>query len=85
MDQLKTGPIMIYMALMLVLCFGIAYIYQSKNKSINYLSPILSVEAKSSKIDRYVTKNGGSYLIQFDPIVMFHAHISGPLAISTPA
>lgn len=63
MDQLKTGPIMIYMALMLVLSFGIAYIYHSKNKSINYLSPILSVEAKSSKIDGFMTIAVGAALI----------------------
>lgn len=60
-----------------------AIIIIKKNKSINYLSPILSVEAKSSKIDGYLRSI--FYLIQFDPTVMFHAHISGPLAISTPA
>ena len=63
MDTLKTGPILIYMGLMLVLCFGVAFIYQSKNKSINYLSPILSVEAKSSKIDGYMTIAVGAALI----------------------
>jgi len=55
LERLKTGPILIYMLLMLILCFGLAYLYHRKNKQIHFKSSILSVETKASKIDGYMT------------------------------
>jgi len=55
LEKLKTGPILIYMILMIFLCFGLAFLYQHKNKKINFQSSILNVETKASKIDGYMT------------------------------
>ena len=55
LDKLKTGPILIYMGLMLILCFGTAFFYRFKNKKINNRSTILGVETKASMIDGYMT------------------------------
>ena len=55
LDRLKTGPIIIYMVFMVFLCFGLAFLYQYKNKKINFKSSILAVETKASKIDGYMT------------------------------
>ncbi|MCA0932951.1 cation transporter [Lutimonas saemankumensis] len=55
LEKLKTGPILIYMTLMLVLCFGTAFFYRFKNKKINNQSTILGVETKASMIDGYMT------------------------------
>lgn len=63
LEKLKTGPIVIYMVLMVVLCFGLAFLYQNKNKKINFQSSILAVEAKASKIDGYMTIAVGVALV----------------------
>lgn len=63
MEKLKTGPIVIYMVLMVLLCFGLAYLYYSKNKKMNFKSSILSVEAKALKIDGYMTIAVGIALV----------------------
>lgn len=63
LEKLKTGPIVIYMVLMVVLCFGLAFLYQNKNKKINFKSSILAVEAKASKIDGYMTIAVGVALV----------------------
>lgn len=55
LEKLKTGPILIYMGLMLILCFGTAFFYRYKNKKINNRSSILGVETKASLIDGYMT------------------------------
>ena len=53
---------MIYMGLMLILCFGMAQYYHIKNKRIEFRSPILAVESKSSKIDGWMTLAVGAAL-----------------------
>lgn len=63
LTPLKTGPILGYIALMLLLSFGLAYIFTQKNKRIGGLSPILSVEAKSATIDGFMTIAVGIALI----------------------
>lgn len=63
LERLQTGPILIYMTLMLFLCFGTALFYELKNKKINYQSSILRVEGKASKIDGYMTIAVGVALI----------------------
>ncbi len=63
MDKLKTGPIMIYMALMLLFCFGTGIFYRFKNKKINFKSSILAVESKASFIDGYMTIAVGIALV----------------------
>ena len=63
LERLKTGPIIIYMVLMLILCFGLAFLYQHKNKKINFRSTILSVETKASKIDGFMTIAVGVALV----------------------
>jgi len=61
--KLKTGPILIYMILMIILCFGLAFLYQHKNKKIHFQSSILNVETKASKIDGYMTIAVGIALV----------------------
>ena len=63
LERLKTGPIIIYMVLMVFLCFGLAFLYQNKNKKINFQSSILAVETKASKIDGYMTIAVGLALV----------------------
>ncbi|MCP4883645.1 MAG: cation transporter [Flavobacteriales bacterium] len=63
LEKLKTGPILIYMALMIFLCFGLAFLYQHKNKKIHFQSSILNVETKASKIDGFMTIAVGIALV----------------------
>lgn len=63
LSKLETGPIIIYMVLMVFLCFGLAFLYQFKNKKINQQSTILAVETKASKIDGYMTIAVGIALV----------------------
>ncbi len=63
LKKLETGPILIYMVLMVFLCFGLAFLYGFKNKKINFQSSILSVEAKASKIDGFMTIAVGIALV----------------------
>ena len=63
LNRLETGPIIIYMVLMVFLCFGLAFLYQFKNKKINFKSSILSVEAKALKIDGFMTIAVGIALV----------------------
>lgn len=63
LERLKTGPIVIYMILMVFLCFGLAYLFHSKNKKINFKSSILAVETKASKIDGFMTIAVGIALV----------------------
>lgn len=63
LEKLETGPIVIYMILMVILCFGLAFLYQFKNKKINFKSSILAVETKASKIDGYMTIAVGLALV----------------------
>ena len=63
LEKLKTGPILIYMVLMVFLCFGLAFLYQHKNKKIHFQSSILAVETKASKIDGYMTIAVGLALV----------------------
>lgn len=63
LEKLKTGPIIIYMILMVFLCFGLAFLYQIKNKKINFKSTILAVETKASKIDGFMTIAVGIALV----------------------
>jgi len=63
LEKLKTGPIIIYMALMVILCFGLAFLYEFKNKKINFKSSILKVETKASKIDGFMTIAVGAALV----------------------
>jgi len=63
LERLKTGPIIYYMILMVILCFGLAYIFHSKNKKINFNSSILAVEAKASRIDGFMTIAVGLALV----------------------
>ena len=63
MKKLETGPIIIYMALMIFLCFGLAFLYTFKNKKINFQSSILSVETKSLRIDGFMTIAVGIALV----------------------
>lgn len=63
LTRLKTGPILGYIALMLILCFGLAYVFTKKNKLLDGGSPILSVEAKSASIDGFMTIAVGIALI----------------------
>jgi len=63
LKKLETGPILIYMALMVFLCFGLAFLYGYKNKKINFQSGILSVETKASKIDGFMTIAVGIALV----------------------
>lgn len=63
LEKLKTGPIIYYMILMVILCFGLAYIFHSKNKKINFNSSILAVEAKASRIDGFMTIAVGLALV----------------------
>jgi len=63
LEKLKTGPILIYMVLMVFLCFGLAFLYQHKNKKIHFQSSILAVETKASKIDGYMTIAVGVALV----------------------
>ena len=62
-EKLQTGPILIYMVLMIFLCFGLAFLYQHKNKKIHFQSSILNVETKASKIDGYMTIAVGIALV----------------------
>ena len=61
--KLQTGPILIYMILMIFLCFGLAFLYQFKNKKIQFQSTILSVETKAAKIDGFMTIAVGFALV----------------------
>lgn len=63
LERLKTGPIVVYMILMVFLCFGLAYLFHTKNKKINFKSSILSVETKASKIDGFMTIAVGIALV----------------------
>ena len=63
LKRLETGPILIYMTLMIILCFGLAFLYTSKNKKINLQSSILSVETKSLRIDGFMTIAVGIALV----------------------
>lgn len=63
LEKLQTGPILIYMILMIFLCFGLAFLYQHKNKKIHFKSSILAVEAKASKIDGFMTIAVGIALV----------------------
>ena len=63
LERLQTGPILIYMVLMVFLCFGLAFLYQFKNKKIHFQSSILAVETKASKIDGYMTIAVGIALV----------------------
>lgn len=63
LERLKTGPIIIYMVFMVVLCFGLAFLYQYQNKKIDFKSSILSVETKASKIDGFMTIAVGIALV----------------------
>jgi len=63
LEKLKTGPILIYMVLMIFLCFGLAFLYQHKNKKIHFQSSILNVETKASKIDGFMTIAVGIALV----------------------
>ena len=63
LKRLETGPILIYMTLMIFLCFGLAFLYTSKNKKINFQSSILSVETKSLRIDGFMTIAVGIALV----------------------
>lgn len=63
LNKLETGPIIIYMIFMVILCFGLAFLYQVKNKKINQQSTILAVETKASKIDGYMTIAVGVALV----------------------
>lgn len=85
-EKLKTGPIMIYMALMLVLCFGMAQYYHIKNKRIQFRSPILAVESKSSKIDGWMTLAVGaalslSALVPEDSLFSFLLYIGDAIIV----
>lgn len=63
LEKLQTGPILIYMVLMIFLCFGLAFLYQHKNKKIHFQSSILAVETKASKIDGFMTIAVGIALV----------------------
>jgi len=63
LKKLETGPILIYMTLMVFLCFGMAFLYSFKNKKINHQSSILSVETKALKIDGFMTIAVGIALV----------------------
>ena len=63
LEKLQTGPILIYMVLMIFLCFGLAFLYQHKNKKIHFQSSILTVETKASKIDGFMTIAVGIALV----------------------
>lgn len=63
LERLETGPIIVYMILMIFLCFGLAFLYQHKNKKINFRSSILAVETKASRIDGFMTIAVGAALV----------------------
>jgi len=63
LKKIETGPILIYMTLMVFLCFGLAFLYSFKNKKIHFQSSILSVEAKACKIDGFMTIAVGIALV----------------------
>lgn len=63
LEKLQTGPILIYMILMIFLCFGLAFLYHNKNKKIHFQSSILIVETKASKIDGFMTIAVGIALV----------------------
>ncbi len=61
--RLEPGIILYYSILMGFICFFLSYYYRKKNKIIADASTLLSVEAKSSKIDGYLSIVIGIVLI----------------------
>lgn len=62
-QKLVAGPILIYSILMSSICFGLAFYYKTMNKKIQHKSSLLSVEAKSSLIDGYLSSIVGIMLV----------------------
>lgn len=61
--HIEVGPILIYTIAMMVICFALAYFYTQKNKAINNSSSLLTVEAKSSMIDGFLSMAVGAALL----------------------
>ncbi|ANQ52292.1 cation transporter [Flammeovirga sp. MY04] len=61
----KTGPIVYYIIAMVILCFGMAYYANAKNKSMNNQSDILRVEVASLKLDGFLSLFSGVALVSF--------------------
>ena len=68
--HIEVGPILIYTIAMMVICFVLAYYYTKKNKAINNSSSLLTVEAKSSMIDGFLSMAVGVALLLISLIPM---------------
>ncbi len=54
-EAVVIGPILIYVIVISILCFGLYFFYKSKNNAINNKSSILQVETKSSLLDGFMS------------------------------
>ncbi len=61
--RVNIGPVLYYVILMMVLCFGLGFYYKSKNNQIDNKSSILSVESQASVIDGFLTLGVGIALL----------------------
>jgi predicted Co/Zn/Cd cation transporter (cation efflux family) len=54
-SKIVAGPIIYYVILMTILCFGVAYYFGRKNKAIGNKSSILDVERKGAILDGFLS------------------------------
>lgn len=54
-QRIVSGPIIYYIILMTILCFGVAYFFKRKNKELGNRSSILDVERKGAILDGFLS------------------------------
>ncbi len=59
LEPLKTGPILIYALLMVILCWFLAFYCHYQNKKINFSSTLLRAEYAGAKVDAFMSLAAG--------------------------